>query len=171
MLLIILLQVLVDVYMLLGGVSEVFETNTVTGDEAIVLKERIGLIKLAVRTGTPLVPCYLFGNTKLYSMWTGGAGSDMNEYLRTISRKLGFATIMFWGRFGLPVPYRIPIIGCMGPPIEVEKQDNPSKEYLQKLMDELVCVCVICGPKFIFFIIVGGAFVFNVVCCYGSNFR
>ena len=48
-----------------GGVAEVFETNTVTGDEAIVLRERKGLVKLAIRTGTALVPSYLFGNTKL----------------------------------------------------------------------------------------------------------
>jgi hypothetical protein len=39
-----------------GGVAEVFETNG--DDECIILKERIGLIKLAIRTGADLVPCY-----------------------------------------------------------------------------------------------------------------
>ena len=46
-----------------GGVAEVFETTA--GDEYILLKERVGLIKLAIRTGADLIPCYLFGNTKL----------------------------------------------------------------------------------------------------------
>jgi len=32
-----------------GGVAEVFETNA--DDECVILKERIGLIKLAIRTG------------------------------------------------------------------------------------------------------------------------
>jgi hypothetical protein len=54
-----------------GGVAEVFETDE--DDECIVLKEQIGLTKLAIRTGADLVPCYLFGNTKLLSCW-GGLG-------------------------------------------------------------------------------------------------
>jgi hypothetical protein len=37
-----------------GGVAEVFETNA--GGECVILKERIGLIKLAIRTGADLVP-------------------------------------------------------------------------------------------------------------------
>lgn len=79
-----------------GGVAEVFETDN--DDETIILRERIGLIKLAITTGAPLVPCYLFGNTKLLSIWTGG--SHGYSTLRAISRKVGFALILFWGRFG-----------------------------------------------------------------------
>lgn len=73
-----------------------FETDN--DDETIILRERIGLIKLAITTGAPLVPCYLFGNTKLLSIWTGG--SYGYSTLRDISRKVGFALILFWGRFG-----------------------------------------------------------------------
>jgi hypothetical protein len=79
-----------------GGVAEVFETKN--HNETIILKERIGLIKLAITTGAPLVPCYLFGNTKLLSIWTGGELG--HSTFERISRKLGFALIFFWGRFG-----------------------------------------------------------------------
>ena len=79
-----------------GGVAEVFETDN--DDEVIILRERTGLIKLAIRTGAALVPCYLFGNTKLLSLWAGGSVGF--ELLRTISRKIGFALIFFFGRFG-----------------------------------------------------------------------
>jgi hypothetical protein len=83
-----------------GGVAEVFETNSATGDEAIVLRERKGLVKLAIRTGAPLVPSYLFGNTKLFSQYTGGdVGSPLHSFLEQLSRKIGFATVLFWGRF------------------------------------------------------------------------
>ena len=83
-----------------GGVAEVFETNTATGDEAIVLRERKGLVKLAIRTGAPLVPSYLFGNTKLFSQYTGGdVGSPVHSFLESLSRRIGFATVLFWGRF------------------------------------------------------------------------
>ena len=58
-----------------GGVAEVFETDAEMdgdGEECIVLHCRNGLVKLAIRTGADLMPCYLFGNTKLLSCWKGG---------------------------------------------------------------------------------------------------
>jgi hypothetical protein len=72
-----------------GGVAEVFETNSKTGDEVVVLKSRQGLVKLAMRTGASLVPCYLFGNTQLYSVWYGEEGSSLREIIRSVSRKIG----------------------------------------------------------------------------------
>lgn len=69
-----------------GGVAEVFETNSPSGDEVIVLKTRKGIIKLAFRTGASLVPCYLFGNTKLFSLWTGGS---WHSSFKKWSRRLG----------------------------------------------------------------------------------
>jgi 1-acyl-sn-glycerol-3-phosphate acyltransferase len=94
-----------------GGVAEVFETNN--QDESVVLKERMGVVKLAIRTGASLAPCYVFGNTKLLSCWAfdgfpflGGRGG----LLERLSRKLGFALILIFGRFGLPVPYRLPVM-------------------------------------------------------------
>jgi len=122
-----------------GGVSEVFDTNSKTGDEVILLKERKGLVKLAIKTGASLLPCYLFGNTQLYSLWCGGDnGSSLHEILRKISRKLGFALILFWGRFYLPLPYRVPIVGVMGRPIHVEQNNNPSDEEVLKVHELLM---------------------------------
>lgn len=55
---------------------------------------------------------------------------------------LGFALILFWGRFFLPIPYRVPIVGIMAKPIEVEKKENPTEEEIEKyhniLMDEMI---------------------------------
>lgn len=122
-----------------GGVAEVFETNSLTGDEAIVLRERIGLVKLAIRTGAALVPSYLFGNTKLFSMYAGGdTGTAPHSFLKALSRKIGFATILFWGRFFLPIPYRIPIMGAMGPPIEVKQCADPDPEYVKEVLEKLL---------------------------------
>ena len=63
-----------------------FETNSASGDEVIVLKNRKGIIKLAFSTGASLVPCYLFGNTHLFSLYTGGS---LHGFFRNISRKIG----------------------------------------------------------------------------------
>ncbi len=123
-----------------GGVAEVFEQNAREGHEAIVLQDRKGLVKLAIRTGAAIVPCYLFGNTKLYSMWYGG--DDDKAYfrrgLRYLSRKLGFALILFWGRCFLPIPYRIPIYGVMAKPIQVVQCDEPTQEDIDRIHSQLV---------------------------------
>jgi hypothetical protein len=141
-----------------GGVAEVFETNSKTGDEVVVLKSRQGLVKLAMRTGAALVPCYLFGNTQLFSVWYGEEDTSLREAIRSISRKIGetppslpashlppgFAVILFWGRFFLPVPYRVPVFGVMDEPIPVTQCDNPSDEEVERLhsllMDRMVAL-------------------------------
>lgn len=123
-----------------GGVAEVFEQNAKEGHEAIVLQDRKGLVKLAIRTGATIVPCYLFGNTKLYSMWYGGdeESAPLRKGLRWLSRKLGAATILFWGRCFLPIPYRIPIYGVMATPIRVEQSDEPKQEDIDRIHAEMV---------------------------------
>jgi 1-acyl-sn-glycerol-3-phosphate acyltransferase len=121
-----------------GGVAEVFETNE--DDECIVLKNRIGLIKLAIRTGSSLVPCYLFGNTKLLSCWAGEGIPKGRPVLEYISRKLGFALILIHGRFGLPIPRRIPILAVMGksvPTHQLNKSEEPTKEQVEEIQELL----------------------------------
>lgn len=121
-----------------GGVAEVFETNE--NDECILLKVRVGLIKLAIRTGSDLVPCYLFGNTKLLSCWAGEGIPKGREILEYISRKVGFAIIIIFGRFGLPVPRRIPVLGVMGKPIPTKhiKCEEPTEEQIKEVQDKLI---------------------------------
>lgn len=110
-----------------GGVAEIFETNSTDGTETIILNNRKGLVKLALRHGAAIVPCYLFGNTAALSVWYDPFG-----VMRSISRKFGFALILFWGRLGLPIPYRVPILGAVGVPIEVPKCDGePTKEDIE----------------------------------------
>jgi hypothetical protein len=119
-----------------GGVAEVFEANSPSGDEVVVLKNRKGMIKLAIQTGADIMPCYLFGNTHLYDLYTGG--SLGHNLLRRLSRQLGFALIVFWGRWFLPIPYRIPILGVMGDAIHVEKKDQPSQEDIDRIHEILL---------------------------------
>lgn len=124
-----------------GGVAEIFFTND--EDECILLKERIGLVKLAIRTGADVVPCYLFGNTKLLNCWAGEGVPGGTFVLEKISRKLGFALILIYGRFFLPIPYRKPILAVLGRPIHTHqiKGENPTPEQIEmiqtKLLDEM----------------------------------
>lgn len=54
----------------------------------------------------------------------------------------GVALILFWGRFFLPIPYRVPIVGIMAKPIDVPKKECPTQEeiefYHNKLIEEMI---------------------------------
>jgi 1-acyl-sn-glycerol-3-phosphate acyltransferase len=121
-----------------GGVAEVFETTT--DDECIILKERIGLIKLAIRTGADLVPCYMFGNTKLLCCWAGDGIPYGRPILEKISRKIGFALIILYGRYGLPIPFRVPILAVKGKAISTFhiKCEEPTNEQIAKIQERLI---------------------------------
>jgi 1-acyl-sn-glycerol-3-phosphate acyltransferase len=122
-----------------GGVAEVFETNH--GDECILLKERIGLIKLAIRTGAELVPCYLFGNTKLLDCWSGEhLPHQIKLSIEWLSRKAGFAIIVMYGRWGLAIPYRLPVLAVSGRGIPTKhiQCDEPTMEQILLLQGQLL---------------------------------
>lgn len=48
------------------------------------------------------------------------------------------ALIVFWGRFFLPIPYRVPIFGAMGKPIAVPKVEHPTAEQVDAVHKELL---------------------------------
>ena len=58
--------------------------------------------------------------------------------LKKLSRTIKFATVLFWGRFLLPVPYRVPILGVIADPIQVTQNDAPSDEEIERVHAELV---------------------------------
>eukprot|EP00455_Lapot_gusevi_P054262 TRINITY_DN8657_c0_g1_i7.p1 TRINITY_DN8657_c0_g1~~TRINITY_DN8657_c0_g1_i7.p1 ORF type:complete len:177 (+),score=39.77 TRINITY_DN8657_c0_g1_i7:253-783(+) len=108
-----------------GGIAEIFECTS--EHETIVMEDRKGFVKLAMQTGAKLVPCYLFGNTKALTCLTDSAGR-----LQRLSRKLRASITLFWGRFFLPIPYRVPISGVMGLPLDVPFDENPSRELVNE---------------------------------------
>jgi 1-acyl-sn-glycerol-3-phosphate acyltransferase len=121
-----------------GGVAEVFETTS--ADECILLKERIGLIKLAIRTGGDLVPCYMFGNTKLLHCWAGDGIPGCRKGLEKVSRKLGFALILFYGRCGLPIPFRSAVLAVKGKAIPTHHImcEEPTDAQITQIQTQLI---------------------------------
>jgi len=122
-----------------GGVAEVFETNA--KDECILLRERIGLIKLAIRTGSDLVPVYTFGNTKLLSCWAGEGVPYGRPAMEWFSRKvLGFAAIPIFGRFGVPIPFRKPVLCVFGNAIPTFhlQSEEPTMEQVRQVQELLI---------------------------------
>lgn len=144
----------------------------------ILMRERKGFVKLALKTGVPIVvrmdvcdcvtgdiaqnrppltkpsslsistpnqqyracpprptrqPCYIFGNTKLMSCFY-----DSQGILQWASRKLQAGILPIWGRWGLPIFHRQPILGVCGKPIVVPKVAEPTQELIDKYHAQFV---------------------------------
>ncbi|GMH56820.1 hypothetical protein TL16_g02228 [Triparma laevis f. inornata] len=119
-------------FLLPGGVAEVFESTV--GHNAIVFKNRRGLVKLAIETGSDLLPCYVFGGTDFYHNIATGTG-----ILSRISRKMKAGVTIFYGWFFLPLPFLPKVTLCVADPIRVEKVEGEiPKELIESIHKEYI---------------------------------
>jgi len=115
-----------------GGIAEIFCMSP--DYEMLILNQRKGFVKLALKTGTDLVPTYYFGHTHLFKTPSG----YMARMLQRLSRFLKVSLIPFTGRFGLMLPFPEKIVGVIGKAIPVEKVLNPTVEQVEALHAEYV---------------------------------
>jgi len=113
------------------GVAGMFRVND--PDEVIYLRTHKGAARLALETGTPIVPCYVFGCTEQFSLWY-----DQFGILEFLARKLRLPLLFFWGRYGLWIPRRVPQTIIFGNPIPVSKQTSPNEEEVNNLQQKIV---------------------------------
>ena len=64
--------------------------------------------------------------------------SSSQSRLAKLSRKVRASIVMFYGRQGLPVPFRHPIRMCSGEVVEAEQKSFPSDADVQGVMDRLI---------------------------------
>ncbi|KAF0700339.1 Aste57867_9152 [Aphanomyces stellatus] len=115
-----------------GGSKEIFLTDPKSKETTLVLSDRLGFVKLAIRHGADLVPFFAFGEKWIYNMWNPPK-SVRHFFLQTI--KVPF--LVFWGRFGTWMPLRLTgnrRFGVVyGKPISVTKNENPTDEEIAVL--------------------------------------
>jgi 1-acyl-sn-glycerol-3-phosphate acyltransferase len=116
-----------------GGIAEMFENGFQSKNETIVLRNRKGFVRLAFETGTPIICLYNFGNTAAMSAITDPWG-----IAQALSRKIKLALTMGFGRFGLPVPFRVPIVVIVSEPIPVPKKANPTEEEVEEMLGNVI---------------------------------
>ncbi|KAL3792785.1 hypothetical protein HJC23_002592 [Cyclotella cryptica] len=100
-----------------GGVQEVILLDPKKPDDVVLfLRNRKGFIKLALSTGSPIVPVFGFNLDGSYGYWF-----PRHPFIEKLSRTIGFLPLVFWGRwfvpFGIPKPKRIHVV--IGPAIDV----------------------------------------------------
>ena len=119
-----------------GGAEEAL--NSDREEVRLVLKRRKGFVKLALTTGTPLVPSFTFGENKIYDKLDNPEGSGIRKLQDWAQNWFGFAPVLFLGRgifnynIGI-LPHRKPLTVVVGSPIEVGKVPNPTREDIEAL--------------------------------------
>lgn len=124
------------VVLIVGGAAE--SLNCRPNNFQLVLKNRKGFCRIALKTGTAIVPVINFGELDLFDQPANPPGSKLRRFQEWVKGTTGIAPAAFVGRgffqytFGL-IPRRKPINTIIGEPVEVQKIDNPSKEDVAQL--------------------------------------
>lgn len=124
------------VVLVVGGAREAFQTKYKAC--RCVLKNRKGFVRVALQTGTPLVPVISFGETNLYELIDYKPGTWIRCMQDVFKRYTYVVPNHFNGRgclqynFGL-LPKQHPITTIVGAPIYIKKIPNPSHDELNRL--------------------------------------
>ena len=123
-----------------GGVQEVLLLDPTKPDDIVLyLQNRKGFIKLALSTGSPVCPCFIFNLDGSYGYW-----APKGKIVEKISRQIGFLPLIYYGRwkipFGIPYPQKIHLVvgKCLDiPKIEGTISQNDIDKYHALFLDEL----------------------------------
>lgn len=105
----------------------------------LMIKDRKGFIKLAIRTGADLVPVLAFGENDLYTPIDSANYPIVQKIQRMVKNATGWEAPLFYGRglgkgsWGL-LPYRTPMDIVVGRPIYVGgKLESPGIEQIDRI--------------------------------------
>ncbi|OTA93786.1 hypothetical protein M434DRAFT_72515 [Hypoxylon sp. CO27-5] len=126
------------VTIVIGGARESLEAQP--GTLRLILKERKGFVKLAVRTGADLVPVLAFGENDLYDQLHPKEHPLVHKIQMFILKVWKFTLPFLHGRgiFNYDVglmPYRRPLNVVVGAPIKVTQANIVDQEEINRLHD------------------------------------
>ncbi len=107
-----------------GGVQEILNMDPrhKPRDLVLYLRKRKGFIKLALQTGSPIVPVFCFHLDESYRICWLPRGKLMEAF----SRWAGYFPLLYWGRWnilqGIPRPNKLTVV--IGLPIHVPKEGS-----------------------------------------------
>jgi hypothetical protein len=124
-----------------GGARE--SLNAHPGHMRLVLRQRRGFIKLAIRTGADLVPVLAFGENDLYDQVSSDRHPVIHRMQMMIKKTMGFTVPLFHARgvFNYDVgmlPYRQPVNVVVGRPIPVQQKRVIEDSYVDELQIQYV---------------------------------
>ncbi|CAG2103195.1 unnamed protein product [Medioppia subpectinata] len=120
------------VVIVVGGGRESLEA--IPNTMILYLKNRKGFARIALTTGTSLVPVLSFGENEVYEQIVFPPSSRFRRYQEWLLKKFAFTQPVTTSL----LPFRRPITTIVGKPIPVAKVDNPSAEQINELHDRYI---------------------------------
>ncbi|KAJ8971205.1 hypothetical protein NQ314_000807 [Rhamnusium bicolor] len=118
--------------LMVGGAAEAYFCKP--GSYKLIIKNRKGFVKLALKNGTPLVPVLSFGETDLFDQVEGSRLRNIQEFLRKL---IGLAPVVPIGRgffqysFGI-IPRRSQVTTVVGKPLDMPKIEEPTNDQIDE---------------------------------------
>lgn len=90
-------------------------------------------MRLALQNGVPIIPIYCFGSTKMFRRLNLPVLERLSHWIRA-------SIVVFYGVWGLPVPFRQRLLYVIGNPIHppVAASEQAVDEMHQQFCDELL---------------------------------
>ena len=122
--------------LVVGGAAESLDVQP--GRYPLTIINRKGFIKMALSTGSCLVPVFSFGENDVYRTYSYDKHSKLRFIQEKFKKLTSFTLPIICGRgifnysFGI-LPHRKPITTVVGRPIIVEKIEKPTEKDIHKL--------------------------------------
>ncbi len=115
-----------------GGIAEMFFLDPANQVDKILIRR--GFIREALKNGLDICPIYHFNHTQTFRYilppW-------LNAPLAAFCRKTGLPGCFLIGRWGLFVPYKVPLTSVIGRAIRVQKSaGEPTEAEIEGLVEE-----------------------------------
>ncbi|KPJ03386.1 2-acylglycerol O-acyltransferase 2-A [Papilio xuthus] len=127
------------VALIVGGAAEALDSHP--GEYCVILSRRKGFIRVAMKTGAPLVPVFSFGEPDVFRPLNNPRDSLLRRFQEKFRELTGISPILPIGRgffqytFGV-LPLRSPITTVVGTPMEIERNLEPTDEEVDAVHAE-----------------------------------
>ncbi|CAK1546251.1 unnamed protein product [Leptosia nina] len=127
------------VCLIVGGAAEALDSHP--GEYKVILTRRKGFIRVAMKSGAPLVPVFSFGETDVFRPPHNPQDSFLRKFQEKVRQITGISPMFPIGRglfqysYGV-LPLRSPITTVVGEPLEVERNPDPTDEEVNALHAE-----------------------------------
>ncbi|KAJ3284869.1 Diacylglycerol O-acyltransferase 2 [Rhizoclosmatium sp. JEL0117] len=118
-----------SVMLVVGGAAEALLVKP--GTNRLILRKRFGFIKIALQSGSSLVPVFSFGENNMWDQVHNEDGTLLRHVQEAVKRATGVSPIVFHGRMGL-LPFRTEVNVVFGEPLHLPRIENPTQEEIQE---------------------------------------
>uniref|UniRef100_A0A1B0AFJ5 Acyltransferase n=1 Tax=Glossina pallidipes TaxID=7398 RepID=A0A1B0AFJ5_GLOPL len=129
------------VALLVGGAQESLDSHP--RHYALTIKSRQGFVKVAIRTGSAIVPSFSFGEVDIYDQVNNSSDSSLRRFQLFVKELTGVSPLIVIGRgffqynFGF-IPQRHQIVQVVGSPIEVKQTHDPDPQYVNEIHQKVI---------------------------------